>query len=294
MKADNPVWKFLKRFLLACVLIIFALAVFAFVVLPPKGYIPILMYHFVVPKVELGTSSLNVSVDAFNRQMWFLKTFGFRVISLDELYEIKTGKRQARGRELVVTFDDGHLSYLKYALPILDQYHIKSANFIIWEHLFDKWPDDMTLTDVKQIAGDPLVILGSHTLSHPNLREVSPEQARKEIFESKENLEQALGKKVHYLSYPGGSFDPTVAQLVQEAGHRLAFRTAMKHLTGYPDTLYSLARIKVSPKQDLFLFWLNISGFIEFGKKIDASFHQLTGAKASDKLHVYGSSKEMT
>ena len=283
--------KFKARWILWLVVSFFILVTVTFLVLPPKGHISVLMYHFVLPEFRVGTSSLNVSVDEFRRQMWFLKTFGFRVISLDELYDIKTGKAKPRGKEVVVTFDDGNISYLEFALPILALYQIKSANFLIWEHLERRWPDDISLEKAQLLSYHSLVTLGSHTLSHPNLLEVSAEQAQTEIMESKGKLEKALSHPVHYFSYPSGFFDQRTMKLVQEAGYRLAFTTARKRLSGNQETLYSIPRIKIGPKDNLFIFWLHVSGLTDYVKRIDhfcqRMFHRLTGNGVGGKLTVY-------
>ena len=276
-----------KKRLLWAVLFLFVVAAVLFYLLPPKGYVPILMYHFVVPESQVGSSSLDVSVDDFRKQMWFLKTFGYRRVNLDELYEIKIGRSRPRGREVVVTFDDGNETYLQYALPIMERYHIQSVNFLIWNYLKQKDHGSMNLEDVKRISNHPLVTLGSHTLTHPNLVEINRESARREVFESKENLEKALGKPIYYFSYPAGFCDPETIKLVEEAGYRLAFTTSRKHLNGQPETPYSLIRIKVSPRQNLLVFWANISGLIHFAKEIDSWFHQLTVNIRSGTLRDY-------
>lgn len=278
-----------KKILFISISVVLIFETLVFVLLPIKGYIPILMYHYVVPREEIGTSSLSVSIDDFQKQMWFLKTFGFKTISLDEFYAIKTGKEKPRGREVLITFDDGHSSYVKYALPIMERYQIKSANFLIWDHLTkaEVWSHDIHLEEAKHLVNHPLVTWGSHTLTHPVLREVSLEQATTEIFLSKERLEEAFKKRIDYFCYPGGSFTPGIAEIVEKAGYRLAFRTSFKYYKAYPETLYSLSRIKVSPRQSLFVFWLNISGIVTYAKEIDAFFHQLTGHKPNDKLTLY-------
>ena len=276
-----------KKFFWGLILAALFLSTLIFVSLPLPGHIPILMYHYVFPKEELGTSSLNVSIDDFQKQMWFLKMFGFKTISLDDLYAIKTGKQKPRGREVVITFDDGHFTYLKYALPIMERYQIQSVNFLIWDHLKRAWHDDISLEDAKRLVHHPLVALESHSLTHPDLREVSAKQARTEIFLSKKNLEKALGKTIDYFCYPKGSFNPEIEDMVKAAGYKLAFRTSFKYYKAYPETLYSLGRIKAPPRQGLFVFWLNVSGIITYAKEIDAFFHQLTGRKVNDKLNVY-------
>ena len=274
-------WFWIILFLSVIITVIF----FTF---PIKGHIPVLMYHLILPKSEVGTSSLHVSIENFERQMWFLKFFGFRAISLDEFYAIKIGQAEPRGREVLVTFDDGHRSYLQYALPIMERYGIQSANFLIWDHLNDDfWRDYMKLEEAKSISKHPLVTLGSHTLTHPDLVEINPTQARIEIVESKKKLEDFFGQSFDYLCYPSGTFNDYVVESVREAGYRLAFTTARKRLNGERETLYSIARLKIGLKDNLFAFWLNVSGIMDYEKRIDLFFHQLTANRVNGKLNVY-------
>ena len=282
-----------RQWLVWAVLSVMALSALAFNVFPLKGHIPVLMYHFVVPKSQVGTTSLDVSIDNFHRQMWFLRTFGFRPISLDEFYAIKTGQAKVRGREVVITFDDGNETYIQYALPILERYQIQSANFLVWNFMELKQNGSMSVEDAVRISQNPLITLGSHTLSHPNLQEISVEQARTEIMDSKKKLEKALNKKVHYFCYPGGSFNEITIRQIKEAGYRLAFRTAQKYSSYYPETLYSIARIKVHRRHNLFVFWLEAAGFIDYAKRMDVLFHQLTANKVSGTLPVYKPRHEM-
>lgn len=60
---------------------------------------------------------------------------------------------------------------------------------------------------------DPgLITIGSHTVSHPILTTLSPNQLRFEIGESRRNLEDKLGRKVEYFCYPNGVFNPAVVE----------------------------------------------------------------------------------
>ena len=284
--------RLIKRRWLWVTFLFLAIPALLFVVLPSKGHIPVLMYHLILPESRVGaTGSLNVSVSDFERQMWFLKTFGFRSISLDEFYAIKSGEAKAHGKEVLISFDDGNKSYAEFALPILERYQIKSANFLIWDHLLRRWQDDLSLEDAKHLVNHPLITFGSHTLSHPNLSEISQNQARAEIIKSKENLEKALGRNIYYFSYPSGFFNQEIVKLVEEAGYRLAFTTARKRLMGEPETFYSMTRIKVGPRTHLFIFWLYVSGLMDYAKQVDHFFqrflHRLTAPVSSGKLNVY-------
>jgi len=64
--------------------------------------------------------------------------------------------------------------------------------------------------------------IGAHTLSHPNVAQVSAEAARAEIAGSKTRLEQEIGEPVEHFSYPHPALNPCWSKLTvditQEAG----------------------------------------------------------------------------
>ena len=67
---------------------------------------------------------------------------------------------------------------------------------------------------------------GAHTVTHPILTRISPEQVRIEISDSKKKIEQELGKPVTSLAYPNGmkaDFNDIVINLAKETGFVTAF-----------------------------------------------------------------------
>ncbi|MBI4000119.1 MAG: polysaccharide deacetylase family protein, partial [Candidatus Omnitrophica bacterium] len=181
-------------------------------------------------------------------------------------------------------------------LPILEHYQIPSINFLIWDHMKSdkRWRDSMTLEEVKQIANHPLVTLGAHSISHRNLNQLPTKEAWIEINESKEKLEKVFKRPFYYFCYPEGSFSDETMQLVQRAGYRLAFRTSLKRLVGFPVTFYSIPRVKVHRKDNLFVFWLHAAGFTGFARQVSAHLRELTGYKENDTLKLYGQSQKTT
>jgi peptidoglycan/xylan/chitin deacetylase (PgdA/CDA1 family) len=69
------------------------------------------------------------------------------------------------------------------------------------------------------------MVIGSHTVHHVNLADVSLPVALAEIEGGKAALEQLLGHPVLDFAYPYGGFDPAVEQLVLQAGFRDAVTT---------------------------------------------------------------------
>ena len=256
---------------------LFFIGIFGFIFLPPKGYIPIMMYHFVVSEHHPGDNQLHTTRLHFERQMKFLTLMGFHPITLNELFEIKMGIKKPRGREVVITFDDGNETFIPFALPILEKYHVPAANFLVSESLRYQTHGSMSLDDAKQISTHPLVTLGSHTLTHPNLTRVSLDQAANEIELSKRNLEEALSQQIEYLSYPEGFHHEGLMEMVRKAGYKLAFTTSRKRLSGRSETPYSMTRLKVNANENLLMYWFDLSGLTAFFERVAAIFHQLTG-----------------
>jgi peptidoglycan/xylan/chitin deacetylase (PgdA/CDA1 family) len=80
--------------------------------------------------------------------------------------------------------------------------------------------------DVRRLSENGIEI-GSHTVTHPILRALEAENARREIADSKSALERLLGKPVRAFAYPFGSpgldFMPRDEALVHECGYSMAF-----------------------------------------------------------------------
>lgn len=69
--------------------------------------------------------------------------------------------------------------------------------------------------------------IGAHTIIHPRLTSLRPEEARREIMESKQWVEERTGAPCTMFCYPKGSWNTDVRTLVEEAGYRGARTTAM-------------------------------------------------------------------
>jgi peptidoglycan/xylan/chitin deacetylase (PgdA/CDA1 family) len=62
----------------------------------------------------------------------------------------------------------------------------------------------MSWDELKAFADDPLVTIGAHTITHPNLARQSEEMALNELKTSRARIEAALDRPVLHLAYPYG------------------------------------------------------------------------------------------
>lgn len=70
-------------------------------------------------------------------------------------------------------------------------------------------------------------IIGSHTLSHPNMAYVEPETARHELAESKRRLERELKSPVIHFAYPCPALSPHWTEQTLVASREAGYATAV-------------------------------------------------------------------
>ncbi len=92
-----------------------------------------------------------------------------------------------------------------------------------FEMAFEPRPTHRALSalEIIRLAGSDLIEVGAHTLSHPRLAALPPDQQSAEIVGSKERLETILEREVSSFSYPYGGRDDYTEQsvaAVREAG----------------------------------------------------------------------------
>ena len=80
----------------------------------------------------------------------------------------------------------------------------------------------LTSEELVRLAGERLVDIGAHTVTHPVLSGLPEAAQRSEIEQSKACLEELLGSPVTTFSYPNGSLSEETPGLVREVGFMCA------------------------------------------------------------------------
>ncbi len=133
--------------------------------------------------------------------------------------------------KVVITFDDGFVDTLEHGCPIMAREGFTAIQFLVAGHLggVNEW--DVRKGDVpERLMGESQVRnwiaagheIGSHSRTHANLRHLSLDQAREEIVGSKKALEDLFGMPVQHFSFPFGSWNPALRDIVIEAGYTSA------------------------------------------------------------------------
>ena len=95
--------------------------------------IPILMYHSISenksgkvhPYYEQHTTP-----EMFEKQMRYLHENNYKVISLEDIYDISFTDRDENDKYIVLTFDDGYKDVFHSAFPVLKKYHFTATVFL--------------------------------------------------------------------------------------------------------------------------------------------------------------------
>jgi len=125
------------------------------------------------------------------------------------------------GPGALVTFDDGELSQMEIAAPLLLDFGIKATYFITpgligTARKFLSWEQLRQL----QAAGHSVQ---SHGWSHKFLTGCDDHDLKHELKMSRQTLEDRLGDRVEEISIPGGRWDARVLRACADAGYRRVY-----------------------------------------------------------------------
>jgi peptidoglycan/xylan/chitin deacetylase (PgdA/CDA1 family) len=158
------------------------------------------MYHDIVTKEDKSSGFQNESAFQYKVEE---STFEEQVKAL-------------QGKDVVFTFDDGGVSFLTKAAPILEKYGFKGVFFISTEYIGT--PGFLTAEQVKALEERGHVV-GSHSHSHPEIfTKLSKEEVREEWLKSYEILQSILGKKDLPMSIPNGYASKIIMQEAIDCG----------------------------------------------------------------------------
>jgi peptidoglycan/xylan/chitin deacetylase (PgdA/CDA1 family) len=180
----------------------------------------VLCYHAVSPSWE---HRLAIPPDLLLRQVRLLK----------------------RLRRVRASFDDAFRSAAS-VFPELERLGVRVQVFVCTANATDGAP-----LNIPELAGDDPqqlatltwaelggVDAGSHGVTHAHLTRLSDEELRRELVDSKQQIEDELGRACHDFAYPYGEHDERVRAAVRRAGYERAYG-----LTGDGSDPYALRRV---------------------------------------------------
>jgi len=169
-----------------------------------------------------------------------------------------------------VTFDDGFRSVAENAIPELEKRDIPATIFVTTGRLGrspDWWPDSAEdernepLLSAEQLQRLPmdLITIGSHTLTHPTLPSLTEQEARRQLYESRAQLECLLNRRITLVSFPFGAFNNQLVRWCREAGYQRVF-TSLPLLAFRTPGEFVVGRVATSPTDWPLEFRLKLMG----------------------------------
>ena len=167
---------------------------------------------------------------------------GFRFVTSDELYACIQSGQHPGGRLVHLSLDDGWSSNFSAVSYVVQTYDIPVTIFVssgpvtigyFWWSLAEYLPlnvawlkaideelrqktisdalgtafperEALTVQQLRDLASNPRVTIGAHTVNHVILPTCDSITARDEIVGSREELQSWIGKPVVYFAYPNG------------------------------------------------------------------------------------------
>ncbi|MFQ5561209.1 MAG: polysaccharide deacetylase family protein, partial [Nitrospinota bacterium] len=153
--------------------------VFAFHPKPALDFVPVFTYHTIDPAM-------------FEKELCYLKENEYTTLSPGEYFSIIRKEREAPPKAVLLTVDDGRLSFWKYGYPLLKKYGLRATLFIIpgstvesekrRANMLDVWAGGIAFdtlasldagdyelcswSEIKEMYASGLINIESHTLFH--------------------------------------------------------------------------------------------------------------------------------
>jgi poly-beta-1,6-N-acetyl-D-glucosamine N-deacetylase len=175
-----------------------------------------LMYHRFE---ENKYPSTNIKINDFKEHLKILEEDNIKFINPKNFEnELKNNKLQ---KKVLLTIDDGFLSFYENAWPILKSKKIPFILFISTREVGNF--NYMSWGQIKEISEENFVEIGNHSHTHEYLADENNEVIREDIEKSISIFKTNLGKNSNFFSYPFGEYSNNFKNIIKQFGFEFAF-----------------------------------------------------------------------
>jgi peptidoglycan/xylan/chitin deacetylase (PgdA/CDA1 family) len=201
----------------------------------------VLCYHAVSPYWE---HRLAIQPDLLLRQVRALSRFRQVRVTFDDAF-----------RSAAIVFPDLERLGVPVQIFVCTRYALVGAPLTIPELAGDD-PEQLATMNWDELREQAArgIAIGSHAVSHPHLTTLSEDDLRRELNESREEIEDRLGRPCEDLAYPYGEHDERVRAAARAAGYRRAYALRGSRVDAYAAPRLDLYRRHTVPRTLLRLF----------------------------------------
>ena len=213
----------------------------------------ILMLHRVVEQRSEGKNrELEITPDFLKQTIDDYRQQGHQFVSIDEACDI-ISKGHTKHPFVCLTLDDGYQDNYDIAYPILKQLEVPFTIYVTTGFIDNRHPMwwytneklGINTESLRTLDADPLCTIGAHTVSHPRLDTLSPEEQTKEIVQSRQELDALLGHPIRHFSYPHGAYNADTLKIINDCHFVSALRAWGGTIRKGDATLLELPRIEL-------------------------------------------------
>lgn len=184
--------------------------------------LPILAFH----SIDSTGSTISICPTLFRGVLENLQAKGHHAVLLSDVVEWIQGKKQLPERSVALTFDDGFHSVYEQAFPLLEDFGFSATLFLTTKYCgkHNDWPSQVhgipkfpmlnwpQLTEMSRQVFE----VQAHTKTHPYLSRTNTESMLGELVDSKNEIQDRLGKAVKFFAYPYGDYNSKVLEVTRQ------------------------------------------------------------------------------
>ena len=163
--------------------------------------------------------STNIKIKDFIKQLELIKKNEFSYVNPNNFEDSLRNKKNKK--KILLTIDDGFLSFYENAWPLLKSNKIPFILFIstreVGKYGYMSWKQ------IKEISKEDFVHIGNHSHTHEYLIDESPEKILKDLKKSISIFKKNLGYNSHFFSYPFGEYSLEFKKIVKDLDFKFAF-----------------------------------------------------------------------
>ena len=179
------------------------------------GLISIMYHRFDESKYP----STNIQLDIFKEQLKIIENEKIEFIHPKNFEKSIIQKKGQR--KVLLTIDDGLMSFYKNAWPILKEKKIPFILFVntreVGAYNYMNWDQILELNKYENVE------IGNHSHSHEYLVDKNPDVIKEDILKSIEIFKKKVGKNSDFFSYPFGEYSLEFKKIIKDLGFKYAF-----------------------------------------------------------------------
>ena len=235
--------------------------------------LPILMYHHFLPERDM-LGKYVISPSEFENDLKFLIQNGYTTVSVSDLEAFIQGKGNLPSKPIMITVDDGYLSFYKYAFPLLKKYNCKAVFSVVgyYSEYYESINQSnviythVTFNQMKEMLSSSLIEIANHSYNMHDLKKrhgikrlegESEEQYKsiltKDILKNQELLFSKISYVPYIYTYPFGYRSEFTDNLIRELGFKASFTCEERINTiARGSSLFNLHRYNRSSGKNIF------------------------------------------